>query len=394
MLPASPRAIDDAEPRRPDVRHVLMTADAVGGVWRYAIDLAAALGVHDVRVTLAVMGPAPDVAAEREAEARGIAVLHRPYRLEWMDDPWDDVYQAGEWLLAIERALAPDLVHVNGYAHAALPWSAPVLLVAHSCVCTWWRAVKGEGAPARLHAYRDAVTAGLGAAALVVAPTRAMLQALEAEYGVRARGHVVPNGYDGFPEPGVARPREPIVLAAGRAWDGAKNIAALAAVAPRIAWPVCVAGDDHAPEGARVHLPGVRRLGRLPPSVMRDWYARAAVYAHPARYEPFGLSVLEAAGAGCALVLGDIPSLRETWHGAAEFVPPADHEALAAVLGRLIESPDRRRELSRAAIARAAAFGIDRTAGEYVRLYENLAASAKCSAGHAGPASDEPRLSA
>ncbi len=32
----------------------------------------------------------------------------------------------------------------------------------------------------------------------------------------------------------------------------------------------------------------------------------------PARYEPFGLSVLEAALSGCALVLGDIPSLRES----------------------------------------------------------------------------------
>ena len=35
-----------------------MTADAVGGVWTYALDLAAALRDRDVEVTLAVMGPA------------------------------------------------------------------------------------------------------------------------------------------------------------------------------------------------------------------------------------------------------------------------------------------------------------------------------------------------
>ena len=42
---------------------------------------------------------------------------------------------------------------------------------------------------------------------------------------------------------------------------------------------------------------------------IRPWFARAGIYALPAVYEPFGLSVLEAALSGCALVLGDIPSL-------------------------------------------------------------------------------------
>ncbi len=54
-------------------------------------------------------------------------------------------------------------------------------------------------------------------------------------------------------------------------------------------------------------------VGRLGPEEMREQYARAAIFAHPARYEPFGLSVLEAALSGCALVLGDISSLRELW---------------------------------------------------------------------------------
>jgi hypothetical protein len=44
----------------------------------------------------------------------------------------------------------------------------------------------------------------------------------------------------------------------------------------------------------------------------------------PARYEPFGLSVLEAALSGCALVPGDIASLRGNWDGVAEFVCPDD----------------------------------------------------------------------
>ncbi|HEX8375447.1 MAG TPA: hypothetical protein VF606_09745, partial [Geminicoccaceae bacterium] len=52
--PAEPQPVFEAR------RHVLMTTDAVGGVWTYSLDLAAALATRGVRTTLAVLGPAPD----------------------------------------------------------------------------------------------------------------------------------------------------------------------------------------------------------------------------------------------------------------------------------------------------------------------------------------------
>ena len=86
---------------------------------------------------------------------------------------------------------------------------------------------------------------------------------------------------------------------------------------------------------------------------MADAYAAAAIYALPARYEPFGLSVLEAAQHGCALVLGDIDSLRENWDGAALFVDPDDAGALAASWARLAAHPTRAGRAGRAGRARA-----------------------------------------
>src|SRR3546814_3677782 len=38
--------------------HLLLSADAVGGVWQYSTDLIRALQPHGYQVTLAVMGPA------------------------------------------------------------------------------------------------------------------------------------------------------------------------------------------------------------------------------------------------------------------------------------------------------------------------------------------------
>jgi glycosyltransferase involved in cell wall biosynthesis len=106
--------------------------------------------------------------------------------------------------------------------------------------------------------------------------------------------------------------------------------------------------------------------------------ARASIYAMPARYEPFGLSILEAGLSGCALVLGDIPSLREHWDGAAAFVAPDDRGALRRAIGRLIDSPARRAELGRRARERGHEFTVGRMVDAYQRLYHGLL----CPSGH------------
>lgn len=358
----------------PGTRRVLMTADAVGGVWRYSLDLARALRPRGVETTLAVMGPPPAPAQRREAAALRVPLVEAPYRLEWMDDAEDDVARAGDWLLTLEQALRPDIVHINGYAHAALGWTAPPIVVAHSCIRSWWRAVKGAAAPPRYQPYSEAVVAGLTAARAVVAPSASMQVALEREYALSLRAEVIFNGCAGAPRrPSAARPpKEPLVLAAGRLWDEAKNIATLATAARHLTWPVYVAGEATAAGVRAPSLTTLRPLGQLPHRELRRWYHRASIYALPARYEPFGLSALEAARAGCALVLGDIPSLHELWHGAAVFVPPDDATALTVALQRLIDRPAERAALGRKAAERSARFTIDRTADEYARLYARV----------------------
>lgn len=353
---------------------ILATADAVGGVWTHALELGRGLAAHGVQTVLAVMGPAPDASQRAEADrVPGLELHHREFRLEWMDDPWTDVERAGEWLLELAARAQPDLVHLNGYAHAALPYRAPVLVAAHSCVASWWRAVRHEPAPSAWDRYRAEVRRGLDAAGTVAAPTRAMLDALEREHGRVRASRVIPNGRDAGAYPPAAK--EPFVLAAGRLWDDAKNAAALARVAPHLAWPVVLAGDAVRPDGVPLELPNVRAFGRLSPTKLAALMSRAAVYALPARYEPFGLSALEAALAGCALVLGDIASLREVWGNAARFVDPEDDEALAGAIIRLVKDPGLRDHLAATARARALELSPERMAGAYLEAYRDLLAT-------------------
>ena len=342
--------------------NVLMTADAVGGVWSYALELADALAELDVAVTLAITG-AP-LSAEQRVELRRSQVARcfaAGYALEWQQD-WTSFRRSCDWLREIAETVDPDIVHVNGFAQAVLGWRHPVVVVAHSCVSSWFEAVRGRQPPPEWDRYRREVASGLAAADLVVAPTRAMLDALRRHHPFECESRVIANGIGVVERSSV--PKRRVVLAAGRLWDEAKNVGALARVAAFVDAPIEVAGDLGGAAPETVHA-----LGRLGRDELRARMAASAVFCAPARYEPFGLAPLEAAAAGCALVLGDIGSLREVWEDAALFVEPDDPERLIAALTAALEDHV---ALGARALRQAARYTSARMAEEYADAYERL----------------------
>lgn len=358
---------------------ILMTTDPIGGVWTYAADLARELVRNGHELVLASMG-GPVTQDQRAAlPTGGLHLEVGEFRLEWMDEPWTDVDRAADWLLRLETSWQPDVVHLNGYVHGATPFHAPRIVVAHSCVVSWWRAVRGGEPPARYDEYRRRVRTGLAEAAVVVAPTRFMLSELRTHYGPLNTTRVISNGRSR----GILRPRRkfPLVASAGRVWDRAKNIETLLAAAAAFPWPLLIAGDTAppaAPERNQEELDAsgdVRFVGRLDERGVAELLGAAAVFAHPARYEPFGLAVLEAAIAGCALVLSDIPSLRESWEDAAIFVDANDAAAIGDAVRRLACRSGERRRLAGLARTRAGEFSSQRMAEAYASLYEHVAAA-------------------
>ena len=76
--------------------------------------------------------------------------------------------------------------------------------------------------------------------------------------------------------------------------------------------------------------------------------------------------------AGCALVLGDIPSLRELWDGAARFVDPRDPASIHGALRELIDDSAQRDRLGRRAQQRAERYGAGAMSARYHELYASL----------------------
>src|SRR5438876_60898 len=93
------------------------------------------------------------------------------------------------------------------------------------------------------------------------------------------------------PIAGLLRPR-----VSGRLWDEAKNISAIERVASRLNWPVRLAGPEVPDASHGFCAASCEFLGRLARHDLLALMGRASIYAAPSLYEPFGLSVLEAAG--------------------------------------------------------------------------------------------------
>jgi glycosyltransferase involved in cell wall biosynthesis len=339
-------------------RRILMTVDAVGGVWRYAVDAARGLNARGVSVVLAGLGPEPSAAQRAEVRALpGTDIVWLDAPLDWLAAAETDLDRLPPILARLVDELCIDLVQLNVPSQAAgLRLPVPVVAVSHSCVVTWWDAVRAGPLPTDWAWQRARTRRGLDAAAVVITPSRSHGAAVVRAYGPVTHLRVVPNA--GTPVP-IARDKDPVVFAAGRWWDEGKNGRLLDAAARRISWPVEMAGAFRGPNGQEIRLANAAALGELSSDEVRRRMARAAIVACPSLYEPFGLVALEAAHAGAALVLADIPTFRELWSGAAVFADPRDPEAFAAAVERLAADADLRARMGESARARAARFNLD-----------------------------------
>jgi len=362
--------------------HVLITSDTVGGVWSYTQELVTGLIQAGHRVTLVSFGklPLPHQTAWIDT-LPGLDYRPTEYRLEWMEVAERDIEESRRYLQLLVEEVEPDLLHLSQYCYGDLDVSVPKIVVAHSDVVSWWVAVHGkepEDTP-WTRRYRQTVSRGLAGADVVVAPSRWMLEAVRKYYLEPARATVVYNGRT----PELFLPRgvkDRFVLSVGRVWDAGKQMRIL--YERELPAPVVIVGAQREPgrEAAPIprKLPGnVRFLGPKSAGEVRELFSTAAIYVATSRYEPFGLSPLEAALSGCALVMNDNPVFRELWKDAALFFEKDDAEDLARVIEQVLGDPELLRDYAeRAQHTAGRRFTAAQMVDEYQSLYHEICSTA------------------
>lgn len=356
---------------RPSLR-VLVTTDSAGDLWQYSLDLARGLSRLGHETVLASTGSA--------AATGQIGAAAAIPGLRLVDCGLGPDRLAGEQATPVRTAQAVadlaaetdcDIVQLNSPELAALAdFGPPVVAVLHNCVASRWEAVQGAALPADLARRTELIAGGLRAAGEVVVPTAAFGATVKRHYGLDAPPRIVHPGRSPVAVPNGV-PHD-FVFTAGRLWDEGKNFGMLDAAAGRIGVPMRAAGPIAGPNGARVLFDNIHCLGSLGEEELGRWLSARPVFVSAALHEPFGPAVLEAASAGCALILSDIPTYRELWDEVAIFIDPRDEDGFARAIGDLVGDDFERAVLGRAARERAARYTPDAMAAQMANLYRRL----------------------
>ncbi|MHB1161206.1 MAG: glycosyltransferase family 4 protein [Chloroflexota bacterium] len=365
---------------------VLMTTDAVGGVWQYSLALARGLVERwGCRIALVCLGDPPGEELGEALPSGGVELVTLPLKLEWMPEAEGDVARGLEQMEGLIDRWRPELVHSNQFCFGMLRPRLPRVVVAHSDVLSWIAWHRGGGASPvpiapqadrgdGLAAYRRLVSSGLSGASAVVCPSRFTARSLLEVYGLSSR--VIYNGL--WEDLYQSRPKEDVAILAGRLWDEAKGAATAVAAVEGLPLDLQLLGPTVGPSGETALLPdapNVRYRGSCSWRETRETMSRSRYYLATSSYEPFGLAALEAALSGCALLAAGTPSYREVWDDAALYYRPGDAADLREKLAGLIQAPEEAHRLGLAAQQRALArYTAARMADDYYELYERLSA--------------------
>ena len=280
--------------------------------------------------------------------------------------------------LGLARALRrdrPDLVHthlVHADAYGALVRGTRIVSTKHN------------PDPFRAGPFRLAERALARRAARVIAISEAVRRFNVDRVGIpEDKLEVVHYGLDELPHAWAVNPELPIgddvpvlLCVARLVPQKGVDVAVRALPAIRAAHPetvLVVLGEG--PERESLAADGLFLPGRV--GDVAAWYGRADVVVHPARWEGFGMAMLEAMLAADPVVAaraGSAPELVVDGETGL-LVPPDDPDALAEAVSSLLAAPARAQALGRAGLERARAeFSVARMAERTIAVYERALA--------------------
>jgi len=364
---------------------LLLDATAIpadlGGVGRYLDSLVPALVAAGVTVSVLAQPAAAARFAEHGADVLPDAAVpaRRPARLAW------EQYR----LPGLARRIAPDVLHSPHYTQP-LRWRGPLVVTVHDATFfsnpEWHTRLKAPF-------FRTATRLAVRRADVCVVASQATADQLYDRLGTSPdRLQVAHLGVDTAlfrpPSPdAVAEVRAAVGLRPGEDYiaflgtlEPRKNVPALirgwqAASQQRSAPPALVlaggAGWDTELQAVAAAVPAGLRLlrpGYLPLAQLPALLGGATVVAYPSLGEGFGLPVLEGMACGAPVLTTRRLSLPEVGGNAVAYCEP-DADSIAAELARLLDDPQRRAELGRAGLARAAQFSWAASAAAHIEAY-------------------------
>jgi glycosyltransferase involved in cell wall biosynthesis len=282
-------------------------------------------------------------------------------------------------LLPVGRSFAGyDIVHSQSSPYGAFVRGVPLVVTVHSPVKVerehYSLPSRAKSAPAVVMEY---VAFGKAKAILAVSETTA--SDVASRYGVgRERINVIGNGvdYQRFAHDEGKNRRSELILIVSRL-EPRKNMGeALRALSelPKGSYAAKIVGDGSQRKELE-RMAGslgvnAKFLGRVSDESLPSLYQEAGIFLATSYSEGFGLSLLEAMSAGCAVLASDIPPHRDLIRDGENGFIYADSSDLARKLGILLANDDETIRIGKAAMNTAKEFTWDSVARRVLGVYE------------------------
>jgi glycosyltransferase involved in cell wall biosynthesis len=273
------------------------------------------------------------------------------------------------------RTFRPDIVHAHMRTGLVLAW--------------FWRRFEKYALVGHVHNVHDRESMTMGLADRVIAVSESVGATMAAHGIPRRKLRVVLNGtLNGAHQPRLeevapallARPAIVTVCGMNRRKGIEELLEAFDEVARKFPGAhLYLVGDGpergefellarRSPHCGRIHFEG---YSAAPQSYMLS----ADVFVLAARRESFGLVLIEARAAGCAIVATNADGIAEALdHGqCGMLVPPRDASALAQALCHMLENDRERMEWKRRAVSGIEKYSIERMANEVRNVYDEMA---------------------
>jgi len=334
-----------------------------GGVQQQVVEIGRLLAAAGERVT--IIGPGAEAVAHDSYRVVEVGRV-RPVRANGSVVPLALGFDVARRIREVATEL--DVLHVHEplipvVGPAALRAHRPVVATFHALPPAWMALAYRAGPPRWLRGrwFKGSVLTAVSA---------------EAARGPSSLGQVaiIPNGLDIASYAPQVRKDPGRVVFLGRD-DPRKGLAVM-----QEAWPLVlsrhpgatltvIGADGPHPDSNPVSK--VEYAGRVDELNKRRLLGEASIMVAPnLGGESFGLVVVEAMAARCAVVASDIPAFRAVVGGAARLVPPGSVTDLANAVSGLLSDPSATEALGIAGLTRASEFDWSRVLPQYRACYQ------------------------
>lgn len=351
---------------------LLMTTNVKNEIWDYSVILAGALLKQiDAEILMLSFGGEPTINQKAEAESLNVKFLFSDFSPAIFNDS-----EAKSLFESTVKEFNPHILHLND-CYINSDFKKPGIFTFHNDLLNKKLCNFGIN---NINNYnyqdnnflkqKELINKSLNNADIIITQSRVPAEYLIKTYDLQKKIKIVYNGIDYKPYSGM---RENInLLAHGNLSDRSKNISLLLNMAYKLPDNIKLKIIGDFPPERRLPR-NVEFLNNLSGEELMNVYKTSSIYIAASSYESNGISSMQAAFSGCAVLAADIPVFKELWGDCACMFEKENLNSLMKTVNNLAENRNLLEITSRNCQAKAlSVYNSKRMASEYINLYKNI----------------------